>query len=410
MLCAQVTPDPGLIARRAFDQLLAGQYAALHASFSPQMQAALSETALREKVIAPVAALGKPLRIAQPVVVKTSGADVVVINTTFAAASFDFQFSVMPDGKIGGLFMRPVQAAGEWTAPAYSRPGAFREREVTFGDPEWKLSGTLTIPAAGKLSPAVVLVHGSGPNDRDESVGGSKLFRDLAEGLASSGIAVLRYDKRTKTYGQRMAARNITLQEETVDDAVAAAAWLGGQREIDDKRVFVLGHSLGGYALPRIARRATNVAGLIVLAGSTRPLEDVIVEQTEYLGAPAATLEKMRADAERVRRIKPGAEPVLGVPASYWLDLKGYDPAREAADLRVPILVLQGERDYQVTMRDFANWKAALGQRQDVRFRSFPALNHLFIAGEGKSLPPEYQRPGHASGEVLDEIAKWINR
>ena len=205
------------------------------------MQAALTEVALREKVGLPIASLGKPLSIAPPVVMKGPGADVVVFNTTFSAASFDIQFSVMPGGKIGGLFLRPVQTAPTaWTAPEYSRAGAFHEREVTFGAADWQLPGTLTIPAEGKSVPAVVLVHGSGPNDRDETIGGSKLFRDLAEGLATRGIAVLRYDKRTKTYGQRMSGLNFTIWDETVDDAVAAVALVRKLPEVDRGKVLIL--------------------------------------------------------------------------------------------------------------------------------------------------------------------------
>ena len=112
-----------------------------------------------------------------------------------------------------------------------------------------------------------------------------------------------------------------------------------------------------------------------------------------------------------MKAIKPGQEdapPVLGMPAHYILDLRGYDPAAEAARLSVPMLILQGERDYQVSMKDFAGWKTALGGRKDVTFKSYPALNHLFETGEGKSTPAEYDKPGHVAAEVVDDTAKWI--
>jgi len=96
------------------------------------------------------------------------------------------------------------------------------------------------------------------------------------------------------------------------------------------------------------------------------------------------------------------------VPASYWLDLKGYDPGREAAKLGKPFLVLQGGRDYQVTEQDFAGWKKALQGKSGATFKGFPALNHLFIAGAGRSEPSEYALAGHLDERVLDAIADWV--
>ena len=97
-----------------------------------------------------------------------------------------------------------------------------------------------------------------------------------------------------------------------------------------------------------------------------------------------------------------------GVPVSYWLDLKDYDPAAAAKKLGIPMLILQGERDFQVPMADFALWKAAVGNSKGVVMKSYPALNHLFVAGEGKSLPAEYSRPGHVAPAVIEEIAKFV--
>jgi fermentation-respiration switch protein FrsA (DUF1100 family) len=201
----------------------------------------------------------------------------------------------------------------------------------------------------------------------------------------------------------------ITVKEETVDDAVRAAALLRTQPEIDPKRVYVLGHSLGGNVAPRIARDDGKLAGLVILAGSVRPLEDLMVEQIDYLSPKDG--QAIRAQVAKVKALEPGdqdAPAILNAPASYWLDLKGYDPAALAKKLAVPMLILQGERDYQVSMQDFALWKAALGSRKDVTFRSYPALNHLFMTGEGKSLPAEYQKPGHVAPEVIEEIARFV--
>jgi dienelactone hydrolase len=295
---------------------------------------------------------------------------------------------------------------------------------VTIGKGDWQLPATLALPAGKARVAALVLVHGSGPNDRDESIGPQKPFRDLAEGLASRGVAVLRYEKRTRYAAAKLASiKSFTVQDETVDDALAAVEFLRGRPEIDPARVFVLGHSLGGYLMPRIGERDPKLAGLISLAGAARPLEDMIVEQNLYLaslqGNPPgaeAQINKVKADAQRVKALKAdagtaGGQLILMAPPSYWLDLQGYDPVMQARTLKQPLLFLQGERDYQVTMTDFARWQNALKDRPNANFRSFPALNHLFQAGEGKSTPAEYTaKPGHVAADVIDEIAAWINR
>lgn len=98
----------------------------------------------------------------------------------------------------------------------------------------------------------------------------------------------------------------------------------------------------------------------------------------------------------------------MNIPASYLADLKGYRPDVDIKSLNTPMLILQGERDYQVTMKEFLLWKSALQARRNVRFQTYPKLNHLFIAGEGKSRPEEYQMPGHVEEQVVADIASWI--
>ena len=209
-----------------------------------------------------------------------------------------------------------------------------------------------------------------------------------------------------------------------MEDAVLAAAALRSQPEIDPRRVFILGHSLGGYVLPMILQQDPKAAGGIAMAGSTRPLEDMVLEQVEYF-VPIQTagqseeakkegqkqLEQIRRDVAAIKALKPGQEdgPMLfHAYPHYWLAMRGYDPPAVAATLHVPLLILQGERDYQVSMTDFAKWKAALGGRQDVKLKSYPALNHLFMEGTGKSTPSEYTQAGHVAAETVGDIARWV--
>jgi hypothetical protein len=327
----------------------------------------------------------------------------------------------MTTGKISGLFFQPDQSAPaqQYETPAYVDAARFEEKDVNFGAAPWQLPGILSLPQGDGPFPAVVLVHGSGPNDRDETIGPHKPFKDLAQGLASQGIAVLRYDKRTKAYPQEMAqVQNLTVKEEAVDDAAAAVDFLRGQPQIDPQQVFVLGHSLGGYLAPRIARANTNIAGMILLAGATRPLEDMMLEQTRYiLGSDGslsaqdqAQIDQLQQQVDAVKALTPASAAVLGAPASYWLDLSDYRPAEEARGLTLPLLLLQGERDYQVTLQDFQNWQDELAGQTDVTFKSYPALNHLFMSGSGPSTPDEYQTPGNVAPETVQDIAQWIQQ
>jgi uncharacterized protein len=98
------------------------------------------------------------------------------------------------------------------------------------------------------------------------------------------------------------------------------------------------------------------------------------------------------------------------MPVTYWLDLKEYSPTEQAKKLGLPMLILQGERDYQVTMTDFGMWKSGLGSAKGVTLKSYPSLNHLFVAGTGKSTPAEYNKPGNVSGEVVDDIAAFVKK
>lgn len=354
---------------------------------------------------------------------KAAAYDIVFVKCLFEKSALDTRIVFDKEGKIAGLFFQPSQE--EYKPPTYANPAHFDEKEVTVGSGEWVLPGTLALPKGEGPFPALVLVHGSGPNDRDESVGACKPFRDLAWGLASRGIAVLRYDKRTKTYGKKMAAltEDLTVKEETIDDALEAANLLRQTKGIDVQKIFVLGHSLGGMLVPRIGLRDPEIAGFIIMAGPTRPLEDLMVEQTTYISwldgslsdQERTNLEEIKKGVQKIKDLKKvdagtAGDRILGARPGYWLDLQGYNPAESAKGLSHPLLILQGERDYQVRTTDFEGWKSALASRADVEFKLYPLANHLFIEGKGPSHPNEYLKAGNIAESVVDDIALWIKK
>ncbi len=353
--------------------------------------------------------------------------DVVTVTCEFEKSKLDARVVFDKDGKVTGLFFRPAgEKAYTFKAPPYARPQAFREREVVVGEGgDWPLPGTLSVPRGKGPFPAVVLLHGSGPQDRDETLLANKPLRDVAWGLASQGVAVLRFVKRTRQHAQKWGKTKVppTYKEEVVDDALAAVALLRKQKEIDPRRVFVLGHSLGAVCAPAVGAQDPKLAGLVLLAGNTRLPEDVILDQVLYFSSlkgelseeDKKELDRLRKQVKRAKDPKlspdtPREELPLGMPAPYLIALRAYDQSATAAKLKMPLLILQGERDYQVTMKDFAGWKKALARRKDVSFKSYPSLNHLFMEGKGKSRPEEYGSAGHVAREVIDDVAAWIKK
>jgi dienelactone hydrolase len=403
--------DPAATARKAVDLLLAGKYQEMQPLMTADLQKELPPDNL-SKLAGQFKTMGELEKVGDPQVTKSGPNSIIVVPVKFAQRNLNLRFIVNGSGLLSLFVVQP--GAMEWQRPEYSKPDTFDERPVTVGEGDWKLPGTLTVPKGAGPFPAVVLVHGSGPNDRDETVGGVKVFKDLAEGLASRGIVVLRYEKRTRQYGARVSAsKNFTVADETVDDAAKGAALLRTQKEVDPAKVYVLGHSLGGYVAPRIADEDGKLAGLIIMAGNVRPVEDLVIEQLQSMGAQQSAIDQAKAVQTKVKKLEPGDEDspaVMGAPPTYWLDLKSYNPADKAKALGLPMLILQGERDYQVPMTDFNLWKAAVGSAKGVTLRSYPALNHLFVAGEGKSLPAEYNKPGHVAAPVVDDIAAFVKR
>jgi fermentation-respiration switch protein FrsA (DUF1100 family) len=418
------TQDDLTSAARAFVELLVKQdFTTAVAQFDDTMKTALPEPKLRETWTAVLAQAGAFKQAGKARTEKRGEYTIVVLTCDFQNAALDIKVVFDQAKRAAGLFFAPAATNVEYAPPSYVKADAFREQEITVGTGEWALPGTLTVPVGPGPFPAVVLVHGSGPNDRDETLGPNKPFKDLAWGLASRGVAVLRYEKRTKQYAGKLSSiGGFTVKEEVVDDAIAAVELLRKTERIDAKRIFVLGHSLGGMLIPRIGRRDGNIAGLISLAGATRPLEDVIPQQLTYIFSLDGSIspeEQKQLDAAKeqsakVKALKPddanSATPIFGAPASYWLDLRGYDPVATAAELKQPLLVLQGERDYQVTMEDFKRWKAALAAKSNATLKSYPELNHLFMPGTAPGKPSEYEQPGHVDQRVIDDIAAWINK
>ncbi len=417
-------------AQQIVTQMAQGDFAAVEQRLSDRLKPLLPVGAIQATWQELEKQFGAFQKVGQTSAAQTSQGLVQVVTCVFERASLDVNVTLNDADEIAGLTVTPVgtveqQANATYTPPSYAHPERFHEEEVQVGHGKWVLPGTLSLPQGEGPFAAVVLVHGSGPQDRDETLPPNKPFRDLAWGLASQGIAVLRYEKRSKVYAAQMSREleTLTVKEEVLDDALSAVAFLRERPEIDAQRIFVLGHSLGGFLAPRIGAADPQIRGLIILAGSARPFEDVILDQMTYvlsLSMPNAVVRQQQLaalkqqvglvkDARRLPMAKASDLP-LGVPAAYWLDLNAYHPEQVAQTLKQPMLFLLGGSDYQVTREDFQIWQDALGGRDDVQFLLYRGLSHIFMPVEGrqKATPATYSVAGHVAEEVVDEIGNWI--
>jgi uncharacterized protein len=406
ILLAQPAADPKDTARKALDLLLAGKYSELMPMFAPGTKAANSEPALAAKV---VASWGAMQSVGTATVRPLGAASIVTIPVKFANQDVVFQISINEQGQVG-LFNTSIDP---WKHPSYSKPDSFKEREVTIGT-QWKLNGTLTVPIGAGPFPGVVLVHDAGPGDRDETIGAVKVFKDLAEGLASRGVVVLRYEKRTRTYPAVMQTREYTAEVETIEDATLAAGVLRAQPEVKAGRLFELGFGFGGYLMPRIAEADGKLAGMAIVNGNARPIEDMALDEAQYRGITGRQLVVIQEQAAKIKKLTQADEDtaaLLGKLGPYLLDLKDYNPTGQAKMVGLPILIVQGERDFQVNMKDFAAWKAGLQGMKNVTLKSYPALDHVLAPGTEKSGEADYRKPGqHVAPEVIDDLAKWLGQ
>ncbi|WP_258207666.1 alpha/beta hydrolase family protein [Paenibacillus radicibacter] len=351
---------------------------------------------------------------------------------TYKAQGIPFQITIRFDNKglVDDVFIPYTSDTGLYQKPSYDDPKLYTEKEVVVGEGDLALPGTLTLPVGKTNVPVVVLVHGSGPNDRDESALSLKPFRDLAVGLAAQGVAVLRYEKVTREHTLQSSAAakgKFTVKEETIDDAIRAVQAVKKIEGIDTKKIIVVGHSQGGMLIPRIieADKNQDIAKAVIIAGPATSLEDIMIEQSEYgieslkqLGQSTASMEQqLEMMKQQVALIKDPAYSTSKLPEGFmlgnpywWLDFRNYSGPAIAKNQKTPLLIMQGENDSQVLAHHLDAWKKGLANRSDVTYASYPKVNHFLVEAEGRSTGVEYSQPANVSEAIINDIVKFVKK
>lgn len=409
------TRDADTLRRRTrefLDLLDAGEFDTAHERLAEPVQIQVSPAEFSQLWAHLEAALGPYTGVGEFDHDTSGGVAVLEVAARFERGSRRFEFAYQ-DGSLVRVRLLPPET-GDWEPPGYADRSTFAEhdREIVATE-DCALGATLTLPAGEESVPGVVLVHGNGEQDRDETIGPNKPFKDLAWGLATRGIAVLRYDKRTHACEVDLA--NATVDDVVTDDALAAVDLLRAEHRVADGDVVVAGHSFGATLAPRIATRDGNLAGVAMLAPLARPMPETIVDQRRYIfeldgqlsDSEERQLERTRSLAEKIRRLDVSDEEVvLFGGREYWQTYRNYEKFATARALDAPVSLYFGGRDWQVTEEDARLWREELGAGPTIR--TYDDLNHFFVAHDPPPTSQEYLQPANVAERVVTDLASWI--
>lgn len=346
--------------------------------------------------------------------------DTLAITQTiiqFEKQKIGFKLVYDKDAKICGMFLEaPIP---KYTPAAYLDASNFYEIKRNLPDPKFPAEGIVTIPNKKQHLPVVIIVGGSGPTDKDLSIGPNRIYKDLAWGLANKGIVSYRYDKRTKAFGSAYIKNNtVTVKEEYLLDLLGALKVVKKIPEVDTNQIYILAHSEGGYLLPYFEKNLSNIAGYISFAGAYSNMADLLFMQLNYLQANAPKSQKKQYNdfiaksvymRDKINVNSPEDSLPAGLSAKYILFLNQNSPKNIGANLmQKKILFLQGGRDYQVPPSEMELWRTLLKENSQAQFELFPNLNHLGLPGKGPSLPAEYEEADNVPAELIDKVVSFI--
>jgi len=416
---AQDTLDMKGNAQRVIAQFNARQFEQVNTLLDYEMSRVLGENGLEELWDAFQMQFGELVKVHESVGELVDTLWVTRTKVDFEKKSWVLKIVFNKRANISGLFIEPLKMP--YQSPAYADESLFYEYKKTLADPNFPVDGLLSIPKKAKQIPVVIIVAGSGPNDKDLTIGSKRIYKDIAWGLASKGIAVFRFDKRTYTYGKELAQKaDLNIDDEYTKDVQLAVKLLQAQAEIDPNQIYVLGHSLGGHLLPYVAGKVKGVKGFIGFGANYSGLPELMAYQADFLSQdlPAKQQEayqelKQKAlyARDRFSPNSPNDSLPDGLTTKYLLSLNRAAPKNHLKTLsKKPFLFIQGEKDYQVPTSELTKWQAAIYPMKNakVSFISLENINHIGAEELGKMSPVSYEKPGNVSPLLINEIAKFV--
>jgi hypothetical protein len=399
------------------EQMATGNFTTVIEGFSKYLKGQLSEEQLKAGWDTTVADIGEYIGIHDYTTSKENDLTIVLVILEYENNGIQLRLVYNKESKIDGIWINYYKIEKETTKESND---IFEEIEIKIGDGDFPINGMLTLPKEVENPPIVILVHGSGQSDMNETIGASqnKPFRDIAHGLAEQGIATIRYNKRYFQYPE-LATKEITIEDEVLNDVTLAIEYAVESVAVDSSNIFILGHSLGGMLAPKIASGNTNVTGIISLAGSPRNLGDIILDQNldviNRLDGTSDTdkealIQQIEDEVHKLKNVTVEDDvEILGVHSSYWYSLNQIHTDEILNQLDIPMMFLQGAADFQVYADvDYVLWQTLLEDRENVTFHLYEGLNHLFMTTNGKVDITEYDKEGTVDSKVIEDIALFV--
>ena len=338
-------------------------------------------------------------------------------NLFYKKDTIGISLTVFEEKEIKGFFLSPKNERVEYLLPNYCLQSRFQEIKDSILLNEIYVPIILTIPNA-PFSTLCIFIPGSGAQDIDATVGPNKIFRDISVGMSSNSIATLRFAKTNVTNNKDK--NLITIEDEYLIITAKILEYIATNTLLKEKHIYIVGHSLGGRIAPNIAGQNKQTKGIILLAANSRPLDSLLIDQLKYISMIhenstqdqidiVVVEKKMKYLRDSLTTESNRDQLPFNIPASYWISLNHINPIKMIDSLNLPTLILQGERDYQVTMVDFKLFQQLLRNNKNVSFHSYPALNHLFLEGTEKSMPSEYLKFSNVPHYLILDITNWIN-
>lgn len=357
----------------------------------------------------------------------TNGNLITNTDLDFEKAVINFMLSFNnTDNKITGMYIseqekKKTETDEELPLPSYIDTTLFTEQEIVIKD-IYDLNGKLTIPKSFSKKIVFILVHGSGPQDMEGSFGKHKFLQNLAWGLSSSGYATVRYNKLTLQHGSKLVREipEMTQDDEYNNSILGAFELLKSYDELKDCKIVLIGHSQGASAITSFSK-SKDVDGMILLSGSPRKLYDIYTEQLQYIFSLEDGInnsentiltnhkDKVENFYKNKNRVIPKDSLPLELNYEYLIHMDEFDAIENLSESKIPVLVVNGGHDYQVTVKDFEMWKNGLNKNNNIKFELIENVNHIFGEIDRMSVPSDYRKYRPIAPKLFELIKKWIN-